>query len=504
MLSIDAFCATHASLLSMELAEEQEQLKPQPVTHSRFSAPDKEQHSASSSTLASLILDSLSIGLYGKTYATFTSFSPPAALQTKLSVGDEVDVKQKSDSKTTAAHSSAAPAPLISGIISSVGDSSLTLVLSEPPRPKLSKSSTPSPTISDLVPPLSLHSKSSIAVHKKINAALASLKSSQYNHPIAGNVISLLFPLTTPAPAPPLPPPPPLTLFNDSLDSSQQSAISFSLNTPTLSLIHGPPGTGKTTALVELLLLSVATRKKILVCAPSNVAVDNLVTRLAATARAPVLLRLGHPSRLSPAVLKHSLSHRVATHTNMEVIATARSDMSTLLKTSEDSRKSWSDRRAARDEMRELRKDIRKREDAITANIIAGTDIVLATTVGAASRLLRNTVFDLVVIDEAAQAIEGSCWIPILKGQKLVLAGDHLQLPPTVKSAKAATSGLGVTLFDRAMKLYEHDLCRMLTVQYRMNRLISDWASGAMYDGKLTPAKSVADRTLQGQPVRAS
>jgi superfamily I DNA and/or RNA helicase len=148
-----------------------------------------------------------------------------------------------------------------------------------------------------------------------------------------------------------------------------------------------------------------------------------------------------------------------------------------------------------------LRKEIRQREDAIVSSIISSASIVLTTTVGASSRLLRGAEFDLCVIDEAAQALEAACWIPALKARRLVLAGDHLQLPPTVKSDKAASLGLSTTMFDRAMSLYGSSCSRMLTTQYRMHRLISGWSSAALYGSKLVPAPSVEARLVSGLPT---
>ena len=150
--------------------------------------------------------------------------------------------------------------------------------------------------------------------------------------------------------------------------------------------------------------------------------------------------------------------------------------------------------KAARAAVKELRKEIRTRERKVVGQVVAGCNVVLATNVGAASaRKLSDEVFDLVVIDEAAQAIEASCWLPILYGRRLVLAGDHYQLPPTVKSD--AAKDLSVTLFDRVSKLHP-SLVRMLDVQYRSNHAIMDFSSKEFYGSKLRSHDSVRERKL--------
>lgn len=174
--------------------------------------------------------------------------------------------------------------------------------------------------------------------------------------------------------------------------------------------------------------------------------------------------------------------------------------MKEYLKITSDPKARWANKRAARAELKLLRNEIRKRETNVVTEILRSCDVILCTNVGAASRLLNSIAFDVVIIDEAAQALEASCWIPILRGTKLVLVGDHKQLPPTIKSHVAARRGLDVTLFDRALKRCGDDaskISRMLSVQYRMHRDISDWASREMYHNQLKPAKCVEGHLLQ-------
>jgi hypothetical protein len=151
-------------------------------------------------------------------------------------------------------------------------------------------------------------------------------------------------------------------------------------------------------------------------------------------------------------------------------------------------------------EIRSLRREAKQREDKVVAEVIDGNNVILCTCVGAGNHILKDKVFDCVVIDEAAQGLEACCWIPLLHTRSVcVLAGDHLQLPPTIKSKSAEMNGLGVTLFERLMQDPNNrfdDLCRLLDTQYRMNSLISDWASSQLYSGKLQSHQSVANHSL--------
>lgn len=175
-------------------------------------------------------------------------------------------------------------------------------------------------------------------------------------------------------------------------------------------------------------------------------------------------------------------------------IDTARKQLSKI-----NSRKDRSKKRDLQVEIRVLRKEARRREDKVMSQIMTSRNVVLATCVGAASRLLRDMSFDLVVVDEAAQALEAACWIPLTHCRgRVVLAGDHCQLPPTIKSTEAASKGLAVTLFERIIHHpLLHSCARLLDTQYRMNELISSWASKEMYENRLVSHSSNATHTLR-------
>ncbi|XWS66379.1 hypothetical protein CRYUN_Cryun05aG0194400 [Craigia yunnanensis] len=283
------------------------------------------------------------------------------------------------------------------------------------------------------------------------------------------------------------------TPFNSNLDHSQKDAILKALSSKDVFLLHGPPGTGKTTTVVEIILQEVKQGSKILACAASNIAVDNIVERLAPYR--VKLVRLGHPARLLPQVLDSALDAKVLRGDNSSLANDIRKEMKALngklLKT-----KDRNTRRDIQKELRTLSKEEHKRQQLAVTDVIKDSDVILTTLTGAFSRQLNNTTFDLVIIDEAAQALEIACWIALLKGSRCILAGDHLQLPPTIQSVEAERKGLGRTLLERLADLYGDEVMSMLTVQYRMHELIMNWSSKELYNSKIKAHPSVAAHML--------
>lgn len=332
--------------------------------------------------------------------------------------------------------------------------------------------------------------------YKRMKNALNALNG--YSNGPAANLINVLFGDAKPSTQSQ---PNEVKFFNSNLDDSQRDAVSFTLSQRELAVIHGPPGTGKTTTVVEIILQAVKQGQKVLCCAPSNVAVDNLVERLA-QCKAKVL-RLGHPARLLESIQKHSLDAILAQSDNANIIADIRKDMDKAFMGMKKMREKG-DRVNYKREIGELRKELKAREATAIAQILKSADVVLSTNTGACHdgplKFLPAEHFDWVVIDECAQALESSCWIALLRARKCILAGDYKQLPPTIKSQTAASKGLSLSLMERLIQMYGDSVVRMLTVQYRMNSAIMDWASKEMYQGKLTAHGSVERHLLKDLP----
>jgi DNA polymerase alpha-associated DNA helicase A len=249
--------------------------------------------------------------------------------------------------------------------------------------------------------------------------------------------------------------------------------------------------------------------QRILVCGPSNISVDNIVERLAPH-KVPIL-RLGHPARLLPSVLNHSLDVLTNTSEAGAIVKDVRAEMDSK-QASIKKTKSGKERRGIYADLKELRKEYRERERKCVSNLVGGSKVVLATLHGAGGFQLRNEAFDVVIIDEASQALEAQCWVPLLSANKAVCAGDHLQLPPTIKSLNSKANlkpkddkaapiirgmTLETTLFDRLLALHGSSIKRMLTTQYRMHENIMRFPSDELYESKLVAADAVKARLLK-------
>lgn len=310
----------------------------------------------------------------------------------------------------------------------------------------------------------------------------------------------------------------PVDFIDPTLNDSQKEAIQFALASKEIALIHGPPGTGKTHTLMELILQMTRRNMRILVCGPSNVSVDNIVERL--TPHKVPIVRVGHPARLLPSVLDHSLEVLTQTSEAAEIVRDVRKEIDEKQASIRKTR-NGRERREIYGDLKELRKEFRERESKCVENLVAGSKVVLATLHGAGGHQLKNQKFDVVIIDEASQALEAQCWIPLLTASRAVLAGDHLQLPPTIKSsnmdakkiskskAKEAEKesseslkgvSLETTMFDRLLALHGPSIKRMLTTQYRMHEKIMQFPSSELYEGKLIAADFVKDRLLKDLP----
>ncbi len=287
----------------------------------------------------------------------------------------------------------------------------------------------------------------------------------------------------------------------NALNAEQQAALELADRAQDFMLVHGPPGTGKTTVLVEVIRRAIARREKVLAAAPSNLAVDNLVERLAAAGVEP--LRIGHPARVLPSVLEHTLDQRVRDHESSR-IARKLIDDALQLRASARKRQQrrgpgrFSEARAHEREARALFAEARKLESRAQADVLDRAPVVLATLTGVATKLLAHREFDLAVVDEATQSVEPAVYLALLKAGRAVLAGDHLQLPPTLLSPDAAE--LGISLFERLASARPEAMVTLYE-QHRMNEQIMRYPSDALYEGKLRAHPSVAHHHIDSMPL---
>ena len=281
----------------------------------------------------------------------------------------------------------------------------------------------------------------------KVIDAMDELAREGVGHPVAGGVVAKAF-----REGSSLPPPPPSEVKEvknrEGLNEGQVEAVRNALNR-TVSLIHGPPGTGKTTAVVSLVEEAVKQGWRVLVTAPSNVAVDNVLERLDERG-VEGMVRLGHTARAggSGRGRKWVLGNILEGHEGMMIVEDVRKEVEDIIRSMK--RKRGGERKEGWRRVKEDRREIRERTDKVVREVVGNAKIVLTTCVGAKTRVMENETFDLVVVDEAGMCLEGWAWVPLLKGRRAVLAGDHLQLPPVVKNPKCG--GLKVTLFERMMR----------------------------------------------------
>jgi len=262
------------------------------------------------------------------------------------------------------------------------------------------------------------------------------------------------------------------------LNRSQQDAIQKVIESQEVSIIHGPPGTGKTTTLVEAVIETLQRETQVLVCAPSNTAVDWISEQL--MRRGIHVLRVGNPMRMSDEMLDCSYERRYAAHPDYHELWNIRKSL----------REGAKGEQAHRLRNRETELEIK-----INADLFEQARVVSCTLIGSAYRIMERRRFSTLFIDEAAQALEPACWAAILKADRVVMGGDHQQLPPTVKSLAAAKGGLADTLMQKVVALWPQAVS-LLTVQYRMNEEIMTFPSRWFYEGRLQAAPEAAGRQI--------
>ncbi|MFH1723261.1 MAG: AAA domain-containing protein [Elusimicrobiota bacterium] len=307
----------------------------------------------------------------------------------------------------------------------------------------------------------------------------------------------------------------PVDFFDPDLNRWQKQAVRRALCAEEASLVHGPPGTGKTTVLVEIIRQAVARGERVLASAPSNIAVDNILEKLlpddederTSVLRSMRVVRLGHPARTIESLRHGTLLAQVADDEQFEQIQEMnawRERLSKKLARTGGRSLTGAAREAARQEIRRLWHDARKLESAISRRLVLSAQVVVSTHGGISNYLLRGK-FDWIAMDEASQATEPLSWVPLLRGGKVVFTGDADQLPPTIYSRDAARDGLALTLFERLKGVLPRELQTLLRVQYRMHETIMGFSSKQFYDDELVADDSVRSHRACDLPgVRAT
>ncbi|MCU0448433.1 MAG: AAA domain-containing protein [Bernardetiaceae bacterium] len=281
------------------------------------------------------------------------------------------------------------------------------------------------------------------------------------------------------------------------LNEWQNQALNQVLAAQEVAIVHGPPGTGKTTTLVAIVGQVLKTERQVLVTAPSNAAVDLLAERLAQTGLR--VLRLGNPARVGEAVQPHTFDGQLEAHPRYKDLKKLRKDAETYRSLAHKYKRNFGpaereQRRLLFAEAKSCRQEAEALEQFLADELLGKAQVIAATLVGTAHSLLGQRRFSTVFIDEAAQALEPGAWIPLLRAERVVMAGDHCQLPPTVKSVEAARRGLARTLFEQCVARHRAliPVDTLLREQYRMNETIMGFSNQQFYEGQLVAAPAVA------------
>jgi superfamily I DNA and/or RNA helicase len=457
-----------ARLLDLESDAESRQLRER---RRRLSAAEAER---TGDCLTGLVIRDEHPGLGGRCLVTLTRRNPAQPLPwTRLGPGAPVLLSAE-----------AAPAAReLRGVVCERAERSLQVALDWPPED------------GDEAPSYRLDLSKDEAVRQRQRAALEHARSAA-----SGRLAELRQVLLGEAP-PAFAPEGPYTPLDPALNASQQEAVRFALSAHDLAVLHGPPGTGKTTAVVEVIRQAVRRGQRVLACAPSNLAVDNLLERLLAHGERAV--RLGHPARVLPELRAHTLDLMVEDHADTRLARKFAKEAFALFRHASKWTRAKPEpgaRKDLRKEARDLLADARQLVARAADRILDAAAVVCATTTGLDSEVLGQRSFDTVIIDEAAQSTEPGCWIPLLRGRRVVLAGDHCQLPPTVVSQEAAEQGYGISLMERVVALYGDAVTRRLRTQYRMHGAIMGFSSREFYEGELEADPSVSGHRLCDLP----
>lgn len=270
------------------------------------------------------------------------------------------------------------------------------------------------------------------------------------------------------------------------LNASQEKAVNEVLWAKDVAVVHGPPGTGKTTTLVEAIFETLRRESQVLVCAQSNMAVDWISEKL--VDRGINVLRIGNPTRVNDKMLSFTYERRFEAHPDYPQLWSIRKAIRELRQQRKHA-DSWHQK------MDRLKSRATELELRIRSSLFGEARVIASTLTGAANRVLEGEKYSTLFIDEAAQALEAACWIAIRKAGRVVLAGDHCQLPPTVKSIMALKGGLGKTLMERIVE-NKPETVTLLKMQYRMNEQIMKFSSEWFYHGMVESAPTVSHRGI--------
>lgn len=292
--------------------------------------------------------------------------------------------------------------------------------------------------------------------------------------------------------------------FDEALNEDQREAAQLGVFAPDVALVHGPPGTGKTRVLVEVVRQCVARGERVLCAAASNAAVDHLAIELLAADGDLPLARAGHPARVQQALEAHTLAALTEQHPQRKLAEQLFAEAHKLLRGRRSDRGGhmFERRREAKREANTMFADARRLERQAADDVIERARVVCGTLTGFRSYIGKDAMFDVLVVDEASQVITPALLLGVLRAKRVVFAGDHQQLPPTIISQRAEREGLGRTAFDALMRSDDATPVRhMLTVQHRMHGDLMAFSSAEFYDGLLRAHPSVATRCLDDRPL---
>ena len=278
------------------------------------------------------------------------------------------------------------------------------------------------------------------------------------------------------------------------LNLSQQAAVNHILSAQDIALVHGPPGTGKTTTLVEAIVETLKNERQVMVCAYNNIAVDVIAEKLMACDISVV--RIGNPAKVTDELLNITYEAKFCEHPFYADLVSCKATIKQLKKEyyltpSRDDKT----RKEIKKKLQEYKFYSSVLELTIKSSIFKYSQVVAATMIGSSFQVLKDMSFSSIFIDEAAQALEPACWAPITKAHRVIFAGDHKQLPPTIKSYEAAQNGLMHTLFEKIIQK-KPECSAMLVMQYRMHETIMNFSSDWFYEKQLLASPSVRHKTL--------